>query len=564
MFYKELLLVLHSLRVERDHRAMLVVQKRPVSAFPADSIETQYLQVLTPFAFVMLKPHLASYSTVRVMQILSDTSCEVACSAGIVVSTVDDCPCLFRTSTGLPCRHILAVRADKNLSLFELNLVSERWTRHFYTSRQRVLRVEQQQGAADAQLAVAMVQRPQLGVLTAHQKFRVASVVATELAALVSEAPMRHFETRLQQLRDLCNAWKDDRETVVQVLGERDGEEEANVTGANENAYDDNVTRVDDNVDFGLDDDNDGEEGVEEMAEYVRDWEEQGHEVRQNVRGWDDEVLIASNLVADEYEQVVHSDKQNTEHSFMVTETSVSCIAEPAPAAYSVVIEDDDDVNVAESYVRNDEAEIGSLRDYETENIDASGSVRQDMSFSLDKGASINSTLPLNCIKLPPKMCKRGRPKGAEKTIIGLPKKRRAFSKLVPFIKMSIQEKETVILSWLFSKDIVNSAVRGQLIDEDQVEVRPELLSPALLDENVELKLIHRFLTRDGWLALNKAVKHLKKYVTYFCCVCKIDIGKSLSICCDCCLLWCHLTCSGLCKPSKKKHWFCKMCSLKQ
>ena len=44
-------------------------------------------------------------------------------------------------------------------------------------------------------------------------------------------------------------------------------------------------------------------------------------------------------------------------------------------------------------------------------------------------------------IKMPPKLRKRGRPKGAEKTIIGLPKKRRRIGP-VPFIKKIPLEKE--------------------------------------------------------------------------------------------------------------------------
>ena len=113
-----------------------------------------------------------------------------------------------------------------------------------------------------------------------------------------------------------------------------------------------------------------------------------------------------------------------------------------------------------------------------------------------------NDSLPLCAIKLPSKMCKRGRPKGADKTVVDLPKKRTAYSKLLPFNRLSVHDKEKAILSWLLSADIVNFALRGQLVDEDQIEVRPELLSPALVDENVELKLVQIFFTR--WLGFIK------------------------------------------------------------
>lgn len=47
-----------------------------------------------------------------------------------------------------------------------------------------------------------------------------ASIMATELATLVSEASMRHFDYRMLQMRALCDAWKADRETLVKELNE--------------------------------------------------------------------------------------------------------------------------------------------------------------------------------------------------------------------------------------------------------------------------------------------------------------------------------------------------------
>lgn len=45
-------------------------------------------------------------------------------------------------------------------------------------------------------------------------------------------------------------------------------------------------------------------------------------------------------------------------------------------------------------------------------------------------------------IKLPPKVKKRGRPKGSELTVIGLPKKRKTQGKPVAFIKKHSKQKE--------------------------------------------------------------------------------------------------------------------------
>lgn len=50
----------------------------------------------------------------------------------------------------------------------------------------------------------------------------------------------------------------------------------------------------------------------------------------------------------------------------------------------------------------------------------------------------------LTGIQLPPKMRKRGRPKGAEKTVIGLTRKKRksSGSKPLPFLKKHPADKE--------------------------------------------------------------------------------------------------------------------------
>ena len=48
----------------------------------------------------------------------------------------------------------------------------------------------------------------------------------------------------------------------------------------------------------------------------------------------------------------------------------------------------------------------------------------------------------------------------------------------------------TVILSWFVEKNIADSALRGgALIEEEHVECRPEKVSDAVLDENVDVTL---------------------------------------------------------------------------
>ena len=59
-----------------------------------------------------------------------------------------------------------------------------------------------------------------------------------------------------------------------------------------------------------------------------------------------------------------------------------------------------------------------------------------------------------------------------------------------------------VMLSWFVGTDVAAAAIRcpDKLIDEENVEVCPEKLPDAILDENVHVHLIRRFFTNDAWL----------------------------------------------------------------
>ena len=52
-----------------------------------------------------------------------------------------------------------------------------------------------------------------------------------------------------------------------------------------------------------------------------------------------------------------------------------------------------------------------------------------------------------------------------------------------------------VILSWFVDKTITDSAIRGTIIEETEVECRPEQITNAVLDENVDVYLIQRSFT---------------------------------------------------------------------
>ena len=122
-----------------------------------------------------------------------------------------------------------------------------------------------------------------------------------------------------------------------------------------------------------------------------------------------------------------------------------------------------------------------------------------DPSAKLDNHV-INDSLDLKSIKLPPKIRKRGRPKGAGLTVIWLPKKKKCTDsdRPVKFLKKSIEERERQILSWMLPDHLVTKALQSGLLEYDEVNCNSLEFSPSLLDENVNWASMQKFFTKEA------------------------------------------------------------------
>ncbi len=118
------------------------------------------------------------------------------------------------------------------------------------------------------------------------------------------------------------------------------------------------------------------------------------------------------------------------------------------------------------------------------------------------------------------------------------------------------------MLQWFVDSCIATAALTNSeyLIDETEVEVRPENLPDAILDENVDVHLIRRFFSRDAWLTVADVVKQKQENPVFVCIYCSHDADESPSILCDHCLSWFHMKCIGLTHGPKAKNWFCRKC----
>ena len=118
-----------------------------------------------------------------------------------------------------------------------------------------------------------------------------------------------------------------------------------------------------------------------------------------------------------------------------------------------------------------------------------------------------------------------------------------------------------VILSWFVDATVADRAIKlHNLIEEEDVECKPELVADAVADENVDIHLVRKYFTSDAWMLVAEAVKHKLKKMVWTCHACFHDLRTEQSIGCDSCLLWFHFKCVGLTTLPKSRNWFCRSC----
>ena len=189
------------------------------------------------------------------------------------------------------------------------------------------------------------------------------------------------------------------------------------------------------------------------------------------------------------------------------------------------------------------------------------------MSTHVDPRKGIKSP-DFSQIKMPPKILKRGRPKGAEVTVIGLPKKKKkteSQNKLISFKKLSPIEKDRMILSSLSMSQAVGEAIAGKgLLNKEDVLPVGRISDTIRDDEMVDIHRVQKYFDRNAWFSVLKSSRE-KNSIDFVCSVCTKVINDKCedSIACDRCLLWSHFKCTSLKKRPKKRNWFCTSCRVK-
>lgn len=115
-FFRDMLKCINSLNIERNHRAVSIFQKVPITTSVKDFI--RYQEVLTPYAMNLVSSQYKYSSECKIAQIIDDTNATFQSKEGIIATGLTGCQCNFFSSTALPCRHIFAFRKIKNAPPF--------------------------------------------------------------------------------------------------------------------------------------------------------------------------------------------------------------------------------------------------------------------------------------------------------------------------------------------------------------------------------------------------------------------------------------------------------------
>ena len=225
-FLDKFYVILNALRTERDHTAAFMMQKRRVVPYRKDSPENKYCDFLTTYAADYVCKQLALHKKVSTPVIKSDGSYEIQTFEGLLTVFPDSCCCNFYSSMCLPCRHLFALRSLLSLPLFVPDLCDIRWTSHYYKANCRMI---SRAPESHSSLSIQSVEKAK--VLSQHQKFRKANILARKLATLASEVARYHFDRRIEILENLVKVWKDGKEAAIVELTEQQSEAHEAVNG---------------------------------------------------------------------------------------------------------------------------------------------------------------------------------------------------------------------------------------------------------------------------------------------------------------------------------------------
>ena len=170
-------------------------------------------------------------------------------------------------------------------------------------------------------------------------------------------------------------------------------------------------------------------------------------------------------------------------------------------------------------------------------------------------------------IKMPPPSSQKGRPKGGDKTVIGLPKKATRAKNLTKgkpnrFVELSNSERERKILEWCVGAELsTKSLMQSNKISA--LDVNPTEIAPELYHPQISINSVKYLFEEDAWQKLSMFINDKKDVFDHHCHACMRSSPDDQCISCDSCLKQFHFKCSKAKKTKKPRHqWFCNQCKI--
>ena len=146
------------------------------------------------------------------------------------------------------------------------------------------------------------------------------------------------------------------------------------------------------------------------------------------------------------------------------------------------------------------------------------------------------------------KFGKTGRPKEAEVTVIGLPRKRKkkeSHNNLLSFCRLSPKEKDRKNLGSLSKSLALGEAIAGhRFLKKDDILPVGKISDTVRDEEIVDIHRVEKYFEKDEWLLVLKSSREKNRIdFVYSVCAKMINDECEDSIACDRCLLWSHFAC---------------------
>lgn len=581
-FVDKLFTILTLLKEEQNFRLADHLNRRYTGVAYTD-LQFKYKKLISPYAFDKMSNQFC-YTSVQIDEAAEEGVFYCYSKSKDNDNTVkyktraDCCECYFYVSINLPCKHIFAVRTYLNMDAYEPTIVADRWKLNYVVKHSNLFAQDESheidENLTKDLVSVAVKNRPK--VLSQQEKFRILFVKCKLMASLGAEAQSQDFSKICLLFDDIIlNLQKcrynlslaDYHEPYILNMNNNAVAEDIEATTTENQIYNhplectENIGNI-----------------CEEIAEDHRYtsvfpnqhylYTESNNFTEMNKDPPEHRVVIESTTLVDhkQVDSAVVQDSIETSNQDMYCETEMEeAVAESAQ--YTNVsqnkqqldkkndkfIENQDPsehIVVTESANSVNNNQIDSVAERSSQYLH--GDEAMDEMVGECSQPNVSAKIDLAKIKIFPAK-PRGRPKGYDKTVIGLIKKKAPRNML--FDKKQKNEKKNMILSWIL-KDTTNLKNLTSSLDNikphDEIDIR-------LLEVN--LSLVKSYFAPELWPSIKKIKQELTRKAKWICMECKQDIFRSQpSVRCDSCLHWVHVVHLGK-NALDAKYYFCNNCT---